>query len=79
MKQVFGIALNSWIPKLNLVFNRQIANANIIFPFSSPSYSGLHFSNVTYKEVIKREVVHKDTNKDYLHEAKPRANDHFAC
>ena len=34
---------------------------------------------ITYKGVIKRETVYKGTNKDYLPEAKPRANDHFTC
>ena len=33
----------------------------------------------SYKGVIKREVVNKCTNKDYLPEADPRANDHFTC
>ena len=33
----------------------------------------------SYKGVIKREAVYKCTNKDYLPEAKPRANDHFTC
>ena len=31
----------------------------------------------SYKGVIKREAVHKCTNKDYLPKAEPRANDHF--
>ena len=31
----------------------------------------------SYKGVIKREAVYKCTNKDYLPEAEPRANDHF--
>ena len=35
--------------------------------------------NGSYKGVIKREAVYKCTNKDYLPEAKPRANDHFTC
>ena len=34
-------------------------------------------NNGSYKGVIKREVVYKCTNKDYLPEAEPRANDHF--
>ena len=33
----------------------------------------------SYKGVIKREAVYKCTNKDYLPEAEPRANDHFTC
>ena len=33
----------------------------------------------SYNGVIKREAVYKCTNKDYLPEAKPRANDHFTC
>ena len=33
----------------------------------------------SYKGVIKREAVYKCTNKDYLPEAKPRANTHFTC
>ena len=36
-------------------------------------------NNGGYKGVIKREAVYKCTNKDYLPEAKPRANDHFIC
>ena len=33
----------------------------------------------SYRGVIKREAVYKCTNKDYLPEAQPRANDHFTC
>ena len=39
----------------------------------------LHFTIGSYKGVIKREAVYKCTNKDYLPEAEPRANDHFTC
>ena len=35
--------------------------------------------NGSYKGVSKREAVYKCTNKDYLPEAKQRANDHFTC
>ena len=33
----------------------------------------------SYKGVIKSKAVYKGTNKDYLAEAKPRANNHFTC
>ena len=33
----------------------------------------------SYKGVINTEAVYKRTNKDYLPEAKPRANEHFTC
>ena len=39
----------------------------------------LYLTNCSYKGVIKRETVYKGTNKDYLPEAKPSANDHFTC
>ena len=33
--------------------------------------------NGSYKGFIKGEAVYKGINKDYLPEAKPRANDHY--
>ena len=36
-------------------------------------------NNGSYKGAVKRETVYKGANKDYLPEAKPRANDHFTC
>ena len=42
-------------------------------------FTPIQESNGSYKGVIKREAVYKCTNKDYLPEAEPRANDHFTC
>ena len=39
----------------------------------------MKFGYGSYKEFIRRVAVCNCTNKDYLPEAKPRANDHFTC
>ena len=41
--------------------------------------AGAEYDFGSYKGVIKREAVYMCTNKDYLPESKPRANDHFTC
>ena len=40
-------------------------------------FTPIQESNGSYKGVIKREAVYKCTNKDYLPEAEPRANDAY--
>ena len=77
-----------WIAKL-VIFNVDLKTSNLFklktirLRLLLRMFTRFMTLNGNWFEMVvsihKREAVHKCTNKDYLPEAKPRANDNFTC